>query len=138
MNAPSDDKIGQLLTSAAMKAKAESADTLKAIKDGFGPAMANVKEKLGDSWGDVKTIYQMAFDKNFAMKKETKYAVIGALAYLVSPIDLLPERVLGPLGYLDDVAVLMWALKYAQPEIERYRNHLAAVETGSSGDSPAA
>ena len=29
-------------------------------------------------------------------------AMIGALIYLVSPIDLLPEAMLGPFGLLDD------------------------------------
>jgi uncharacterized membrane protein YkvA (DUF1232 family) len=29
-------------------------------------------------------------------------AMIGALVYLASPIDLLPEAILGPFGLLDD------------------------------------
>jgi len=29
-------------------------------------------------------------------------AMIGALVYLVSPIDVLPEVILGPIGLLDD------------------------------------
>ncbi len=29
----------------------------------------------------------------------------GALAYFISPIDLLPELILGPIGYLDDLVV---------------------------------
>jgi uncharacterized membrane protein YkvA (DUF1232 family) len=29
-------------------------------------------------------------------------AMIGALVYLVSPVDVLPEVMLGPLGLLDD------------------------------------
>ena len=34
----------------------------------------------------------------------------AALAYVISPIDLLSERQLGPAGYLDDLAVLVAAL----------------------------
>ena len=34
----------------------------------------------------------------------------GALAYAVSPIDLIPERYVGVLGYLDDAAVMVAAL----------------------------
>lgn len=34
----------------------------------------------------------------------------AALAYFVSPIDLLPEAVLGPGGYIDDVALAAYAL----------------------------
>ena len=34
----------------------------------------------------------------------------AALAYFVSPIDLLPEAFLGPAGYVDDVALAAYAL----------------------------
>ncbi|MEO8178534.1 MAG: DUF1232 domain-containing protein [Deltaproteobacteria bacterium] len=34
----------------------------------------------------------------------------AALAYFVSPIDLLPEAFLGPAGYVDDVALAAFAL----------------------------
>jgi uncharacterized membrane protein YkvA (DUF1232 family) len=34
----------------------------------------------------------------------------AALAYFISPIDLLPEAMLGPGGYVDDVALAAFAL----------------------------
>jgi len=39
-----------------------------------------------------------------------KAELAAAIAYFVSPIDLLPELILGPIGYLDDVALAAWAL----------------------------
>lgn len=33
-------------------------------------------------------------------------AMVGAAVYLVSPVDALPEAVLGPFGLVDDVGVL--------------------------------
>jgi uncharacterized membrane protein YkvA (DUF1232 family) len=33
-------------------------------------------------------------------------AMVGALVYLISPVDALPEAVLGPFGLVDDVGVL--------------------------------
>jgi uncharacterized membrane protein YkvA (DUF1232 family) len=33
-------------------------------------------------------------------------AMIGALVYLVSPVDVLPEVMLGPLGLLDDAGAV--------------------------------
>jgi uncharacterized membrane protein YkvA (DUF1232 family) len=33
-------------------------------------------------------------------------AMIGALVYLVSPVDVLPEVMLGPLGLLDDAGTV--------------------------------
>ncbi|MFU8857939.1 MAG: YkvA family protein [Deferrisomatales bacterium] len=34
-----------------------------------------------------------------------------ALAYFISPIDLVPEALFGPIGYLDDVALALHALQ---------------------------
>lgn len=39
-----------------------------------------------------------------------KIKLVGAIAYFVSPVDLLPEAILGPIGYLDDIAVAALAL----------------------------
>jgi uncharacterized membrane protein YkvA (DUF1232 family) len=46
-----------------------------------------------------------------------------AIAYFVSPIDLIPEAVVGPIGYVDDVAIAAYALHNildeATPEVVR-------------------
>lgn len=34
--------------------------------------------------------------------------MVGAVAYLVMPIDFMPEALLGPFGLLDDAFVLAW------------------------------
>jgi uncharacterized membrane protein YkvA (DUF1232 family) len=39
-----------------------------------------------------------------------KAALGGAIAYFISPIDLLPEALLGPAGYVDDVALAAYVL----------------------------
>lgn len=51
---------------------------------------------------------QLVVDKDVPAKKK---AVLGAaIAYFISPIDLLPEAFLGPFGYLDDIAVAAYVL----------------------------
>jgi len=35
------------------------------------------------------------------------FMIIICLVYIISPIDILPEAVLGPLGLVDDGAVLI-------------------------------
>jgi len=37
-----------------------------------------------------------------------KAELAAAIVYFISPIDLLPEAILGPAGYLDDVALAAW------------------------------
>jgi uncharacterized membrane protein YkvA (DUF1232 family) len=111
--AVSDEQIQQVLESSEMKAKVEEPATQDKIKAEFEKVFATVKGKLGDTWQDARTIYDS----------------LAALAYLVSPIDLIPERFLGPLGLADDVAVLLFAINYAKPEIVRYRSSKIITET---------
>ena len=42
-------------------------------------------------------------------KKEILYGLLTAI-YLCSPIDLIPEAIVGPLGLVDDFGVLFWFL----------------------------
>ncbi len=49
----------------------------------------------------------------------------GAVVYFISPIDLLPEAILGPLGYVDDIGLAAYVLKTiikenAEPVIEHW------------------
>jgi uncharacterized membrane protein YkvA (DUF1232 family) len=37
--------------------------------------------------------------------------VLFAVIYVLSPLDLLPEMFLGPIGLLDDLGVLAWAAR---------------------------
>jgi uncharacterized membrane protein YkvA (DUF1232 family) len=52
---------------------------------------------------DLLTAYYCAFDR--ATPDHVRFALIGALAYFISPLDLLPD-LLPLLGLTDDAAVL--------------------------------
>lgn len=52
-----------------------------------------------------------------------------ALAYVASPIDLLPDYFLGPVGVLDDIAIVAWALQGMLRE-----EHWAVVTEHWAGD----
>ncbi len=51
---------------------------------------------------------KLALDKDIPATEKAKIA--GALAYFISPIDLIPEALVGPLGYLDDVALAAYVV----------------------------
>ena len=56
------------------------------------------------------------------LAKHPKLLVAAAVIYLISPIDAAPEVLLGPLGYLDDLVVLILpyiVLEYARRIKER-------------------
>lgn len=52
-----------------------------------------------------------------------KIKLLAVLGYFISPFDVLPEFVLGPLGLLDDIALTAWVLNSmvneSDPEIVR-------------------
>ena len=40
-----------------------------------------------------------------------KGKLVFAIGYFISPIDLLPEMLIGPAGFLDDVALAAWVIR---------------------------
>jgi uncharacterized membrane protein YkvA (DUF1232 family) len=42
--------------------------------------------------------------------KGDKAKLAGALVYFISPFDLVPEALVGPIGYLDDIALAAYVL----------------------------
>src|SRR5262245_12896570 len=63
---------------------------------------------------DLLSAYYCAFDNATPLK--VKAALLGALAYFVMPIDALPDF-LPLLGYADDAAVLLTALRLVHAHI---------------------
>jgi len=51
---------------------------------------------------------KLAIDKDVPTGEKAKLA--GAIAYFVSPVDLIPEALSGPVGYIDDVAMAAFVL----------------------------
>ncbi len=51
---------------------------------------------------------KLSIDKDVPITEKAKLA--GAIAYFVSPIDLLPEALIGPLGYADDISLAAYVL----------------------------
>ena len=53
-------------------------------------------------------LVRMTLDDRIPAIDKAKFA--GVIAYFLSPIDFLPEALLGPLGYLDDLALTCYVL----------------------------
>jgi len=62
--------------------------------------------------------------------KNKKIKLVAGIAYFISPIDLLPEIFLGPVGYLDDVAVAAYILNDLINEVDAQivRKHWAGEQ----------
>ncbi len=59
---------------------------------------------------------KLSIDKNVPSIKKIK--IVGAIAYFVSPIDLMPEGLIGPIGYLDDIALAAYILNDLINEVD--------------------
>ena len=51
---------------------------------------------------------KLSIDKEVPESKKVK--LLAAIAYFISPIDLLPEALVGPIGFLDDIALSAYVL----------------------------
>ena len=63
---------------------------------------------------EVVAGYYCAFDKNTPFK--VRLTLIGALAYFVLPIDVVPDVIMG-IGFADDLALLTYVLKTVHSNI---------------------
>ena len=43
----------------------------------------------------------------------------AAIVYFIFPLDLLPEALIGPLGYLDDISVAAWVLNSMVNQVDQ-------------------
>lgn len=84
----------------------------------FRDSMNNWLSKDGKKhkWADLLMIApdlfhllcKLSIDKDVPVKEKAKLA--GAIAYFVSPLDLIPEALVGPAGYVDDIALAAFVL----------------------------
>lgn len=85
----------------------------------------DVPNALESLWQDIKDMWSMV--KDYWSKKYpnvpfgTIAAIVTALLYFVSPIDVIPDFI--PIvGYIDDAFIVTLALKMVGKDIEKYRN----------------
>ena len=65
-------------------------------------------------------------------------AVVGALIYGASPVDLIPEAVLGPIGALDDIGLLAAAVGFMVTQVRQRRGIEPAGRTSNGAPRPGA
>ena len=81
------------------------------------------KKHTNASWYDnFKILFNMITDKEYAVDKKTYLMIAGALAYVVFPIDIIPDFILG-VGFLDDAFVLGFVVKQLSEEISNYKRY---------------
>jgi uncharacterized membrane protein YkvA (DUF1232 family) len=64
--------------------------------------------------------------------------MVGALGWLLSPVDLMPEAVLGVFGLLDDAMIVSWLVTAVVTETEEYLAWEKGIATSPSAATPGA
>lgn len=77
----------------------------QAVKRAAAPGSPSVGTRLAAVPRMVKASVSGEFDGVSPLRLA---ALAGAAAYVISPVDLLPEAVLGVVGLADDAVVLAW------------------------------
>ncbi|MFP7295899.1 YkvA family protein [Neobacillus niacini] len=85
----------------------------------------NNKGTLGEAWEKLQLFFELvqAYSKGEYRKVSpaTILTVIGTILYFVSPVDVVPDFLIG-LGILDDAAVITFALNKLSTEIDEFKD----------------
>ena len=94
------------------------------VREKFFPKLARTLSRVPFA-EDLLAAYYCAFDRATPVK--AKGILLGALAYFVLPIDIVPDMILG-LGFTDDLAVLLAAINVV-------RTHVTDAHRGRARDT---
>ncbi len=67
-------------------------------------------------WADVLMLAPDLFYTMLCLLKDDRVSaaqkakLVGAIVYFISPVDLIPEGIVGPVGYIDDIALAAYVL----------------------------
>lgn len=88
--------------------------------EGFGDRPPSRIQSL---WRDINLMIGLASDYSRGNYTQIPWnvlaAVIGAILYFVSPVDVVPDFI-PVVGYVDDALVIKLALEIARPDLESY------------------
>lgn len=108
----------------------EKAEEILENKDKMEKFLQDLEKKLqtvplaGNALSMIPTMISLI--KSYIQKEYTEIpvgtiaAVISALLYLLSPVDLIPDVIPGA-GYIDDAAVIAVCLKLVGDDLENYK-----------------
>ncbi len=92
----------------------------------------NLAEHLSDRKAEFKLILAMAGDSikgRYKIGKLNLGIIVATVVYVISPLDAIPD-VIPVLGWVDDVAIISYALSKLKSEVFKYQKWVASMETG--------
>lgn len=92
---------------------------------------------LGEAAVNINLFCGMLMDsikKDYHITAKTKGIIVGALVYLMMPVDLVPDAI-PILGMLDDARVLILAARALESELAVYKEYLLEKDSESFAES---
>ena len=128
-----DSSISEKEAKSALNANKKQAEELLQDKEKMNSFLAQLDKKFNaitgfkDKFNDIPIIIQLIKDytsgRYKAIQLGTIIALICALIYFLSPVDLIPDTIPG-VGYLDDLTVIGLAIKFASTDFDDYKEWL--------------
>ena len=104
--------------------------TKKKLNEAYVKASKN-KENMGSIWDQFQILLSLAKDYfNGSYKdisKNSILAIVAGMLYFLSPVDLIPDFILG-FGLIDDVFILGLVIKQVSLDIQKYQKWKVAKE----------
>lgn len=97
--------------------------TFSKIREGMSKADLN-KGKLSEVWEQLQSLFSLARDYANGTYKNVSHTsivtIIGGLLYFISPLDVIPDFILG-IGFIDDAFVIAYVFKKVAKEMDKYQ-----------------
>ena len=120
---------GWLRSRAYRKSRSKAADymdsreKLSGLLDKATLKATGKRRGLGEVWGSLQAFFRLirayANGSYRRVSAQSMLTILAAVAYFVSPIDLIPDFILG-LGLIDDVTVLAWTIRACAGDIAAF------------------
>ena len=85
---------------------------------------AEGNKQIMEIWDDLKILIELVRDwmkgEYRDLNRSSVIMVIVSLLYLVNPLDLIPDFIIG--GFIDDLAVIAYVIKKISEELNLYKN----------------
>ena len=114
-----DEKLSKAMDKAKKYEKEYSEEKVEEVNEKLSAKIGFFNRgPLAKVWDNVMALWDLLKDPKAA--KAQKVIAIGALLYMLSPIDVIPD-VLFPVGFLDDVAVIGTAVATLATALAKYK-----------------
>jgi uncharacterized membrane protein YkvA (DUF1232 family) len=101
----------------------------RVLAGAFRPGGGGLRVQLAAAWRMSKATFSGSYT---GMSRGTLAMLALGAAYVVSPVDLVPEAALAIFGLVDDTVLAVWLVGTLAAETERFRSW----EIGTSATGP--